>query len=97
VVMMMKPGDSEATLQAQPLMPTAMPPAKPPEHVRGAAMTPCVMVNGMGSIMVWLQGRRLARPPHGSLGTLGGECRAVQRSLLNLMEKMDLRPPSAAA
>jgi hypothetical protein len=23
--------------------------------------------------------------------------RAVQRSLLNLMEKMDLRPPSAAA
>ena len=27
-------------------------------------------------------------------GTMG---RAVQRSLLNLMEKMDLRPPSAAA
>jgi peroxiredoxin len=29
----------------------------------------------------------------------GAQCtpRAVQRSLLNLMEKMDLRPPSAAA
>ena len=25
------------------------------------------------------------------------DARAVQRSLLNLMEKMDLRPPSAAA
>jgi hypothetical protein len=35
--------------------------------------------------------------PAGEVLDIGHRRRAVQRSLLNLMEKMDLRPPSAAA
>jgi hypothetical protein len=51
LVMMMMPGDSEATLQAQPHNAHGHATRQAPEHVRGTAMTPRVMSDGMGSIM----------------------------------------------
>jgi hypothetical protein len=63
----MVPDDSEAILQGNPTMPTSMPTIKAPDHVWDCAMTMGVIIvilmDGMGSILARLQGRRCV-PDH---------------------------------